>query len=190
VLDLESIRKKVRNLLDKERFAHSEAVEKVAAHLAEKWNVSVDKARAAALLHDVSRCMTPEKMLVRARELGIKAGRLEEMEPKLLHAELSSLIARDEFGVTDKDVLSAIEKHTIGSPGMSVLDKIVYLADHIEPGRNFSGVEKVRKLAEEDLERAIVASTSAMIAAIIAKGMPVHPGTVETRNYYLLGDSR
>ena len=188
--DIESKREKLLKLLDGERFRHSESVESEAARLASIWGVAPDKARLAGLLHDSSRFMDPSQMLDLAKKLGLPFGPIEEIEPKLLHAGLSAHVAKKDFGVSDPEVLQAIERHTIGRPGMSLLDKIIYLADHIEPTRDYEGVIEIRELSSKDLNRAIVASTSAMIDYLVSKGYAIHPGTVETRNYYLLNPGK
>ena len=107
-------------------------------------------------------------------------------EPKLFHGEIGRHLAKDEFGVKDQEILTAIENHTTGRPGMSRLEKIIYLADHVEIGREFSGIDRIRKLAFTDLDRAIIAFAENSIAYFLKLGLPFHPATVETRNYLLL----
>lgn len=125
-------------------------------------------------------------MLKEARRLKLKIDPISRFEPKLLHAGLSARLAKKHFGIRSKEILNAISKHTIGAPGMSKLEKIIYLADHIEEGRNFLEVSKTRRLAFKDLDQAIVETSSQMLSFLLKKGLPIHPGTVETRNYYLL----
>jgi len=182
----EDILKKLEKVLDRERFEHSLRVEKVAVKLAKRHGVSKNKASIAALLHDCARQYSRRQLLRVARKFRIKIDPVSFFEPKLLHAKLSALLAKRDFGVISKDVLGAIEKHTVGAPNMSKLEKIIYLADHIEEGRDFSGVNRARKLAAKDLDRAIIESASNMIRFLLQKGLPVHAGTVETRNHYIL----
>jgi predicted HD superfamily hydrolase involved in NAD metabolism len=182
----EDILKKLERVLDRERFEHSLRVEKVAVKLAQKHRVSRAKASIAALLHDYARQYSRGQLLRVARKFKIKIDPVSIFEPKLLHAELSARLAKRDFKVRSKDILGAIEKHTIGAPKMSKLEKIIYLADHIEEGRNFSGVKKVRRLAAKDLDQAIVESASNMLSYLVQKKLPIHPGTVNTRNHYLL----
>jgi predicted HD superfamily hydrolase involved in NAD metabolism len=177
---------KLRDALDRERFEHSLRVEKTALSLAKRYKVSTKKASLAALLHDCGRKFSKKGMLKEARRAGIKIDPISRFEPKLLHAELSAYLAKKTFGIKSKEILGAIQKHTIGSPKMSKLEKIIYLADHIEEGRNFSGVKKARKTALKDLNKAIVEVATEMINYLIKKKLPVHPGTLLTRNYYLL----
>lgn len=178
--------KRLERSLDRERFKHSLRVENVALVLARKHGVSVKKASIAALLHDYARKYSRAGLLRAARRLRLKIDPVSRFEPKLLHAELSARLARKDFKITSPEILNAIRKHTVGAPGMNKLEKIIYLADHIEEGRNFSGVKRTRRRAFKDLNRAIVESSSNMLRFLLQKGLPVHPGTVRTRNYYLL----
>lgn len=177
---------KLRKALARDRFEHSLRVEKTAVALAKQHKVSVNKASLAALLHDYARKFSRSGMLKEARRQKIEIDPISRFEPKLLHAELSAYLAKKDFRVRSKEILNAIRKHTVGAPGMSKLEKIIYLADHIEEGRNFLGVSKTRRLAFKDLDRAIVETSSQMLSYLLKKGLPIHPGTVETRNYYLL----
>ncbi|MFS8512340.1 MAG: bis(5'-nucleosyl)-tetraphosphatase (symmetrical) YqeK, partial [Planifilum fulgidum] len=92
---------------------------------------------------------------------------------------------REELGVDDEEVLNAIRSHTTGRPGMSLLEKVVFLADYIEPGRSFSGVEEVRRLAREDLDRAILKALDNTIVYLVERGFKVYPLTILTRNDFL-----
>lgn len=177
---------KLRDALAQDRFEHSLRVEKTAVALAKRHKVPIQKAGLAALLHDYARKFSRSRMLKEARRLKLKIDPISRFEPKLLHAKLSARLAKKDFGIRSKEILDAIRRHTIGAPGMSKLEKIIYLADHIEEGRNFIGASKTRRLAFKDLDQAIVETSSQMLSFLLKKGLPIHPGTVETRNYYLL----
>ncbi len=181
-----NILNKLREYLDQERFEHSLRVEKTAVKMARKHGVSVKKASLAALLHDCARKYSRQELLTQAKRFNLKIEAVSRFEPKLLHADLSALLAKRDFGITSAEILGAIKKHTTGTPGMTGLEKIIYLADHIEEERKFPGVDRIRRLAAKDLNRAIIESTSNMLKYLLDKGLPVHPGTVKTRNYYLL----
>jgi predicted HD superfamily hydrolase involved in NAD metabolism len=181
-----AIIEKLKAVLDPERFEHSLRVEKTAVKLARKYGVSVKKASQAALLHDYARKFKGEKLLQAAKKFKLKIDAISEFEPKLLHAELGSLLVKRDFGITSSAILKAIKKHTIGSPRMNKLEEIIYLADHIEEGRDFAGVKKIRELAFKDMDKAIIASTAKMLSFLIKKELPLHSGTVQTRNYYLM----
>lgn len=178
--------KKLKQELDPARFKHSLGVEKTALALARRYRVSKQKTSLAALLHDCARKYDRPALLRQAKKFGLKIDPVSRFEPKLFHAELSALLAKQDFGIRSAEILNAIRKHTLGAPGMRKLEKIIFLADHIEEGRDFAGVKKLRQLAGRDLDQAIVASTSLTLKHLLAKGLPVHPGSIRTRNHYLL----
>jgi predicted HD superfamily hydrolase involved in NAD metabolism len=171
--------------LDPERLKQSLRVEKVALRLGQRWRVDKKKIIVAALLHDCARRFNGQQLLKVARKLGLKIDPVRKYQPKLFHAEISAYLAKKEFGVKSKEVLRAIRFHTTGAPKMTKLEKIIYLADHIEEGRNFPGVKKMRKLAFENLDLAILESTHQMLRYLLRENLPIYPQTIETRNYYL-----
>ena len=183
--DREQIIKRLKSTLDSERFGHSLRVEKIALALGKKWRVDQQKIIPAALLHDCGRRYDRPGLLRQARKLGLTIDRIRKFEPKLFHAEISARLARTEFKVRSSEVLCAIRHHTVGAPKMSKLDQIIYLADHLEAGRNFAGVRTLRALAFKDLDRAVFESTSSMLKHLLSEKLPIYPGTVETRNYFI-----
>ncbi|MFA6431858.1 MAG: bis(5'-nucleosyl)-tetraphosphatase (symmetrical) YqeK [Candidatus Margulisiibacteriota bacterium] len=183
---MENIRKKLKETLDPERYEHSLRVEKSAIELAQKYGVSVEDASIAGLLHDCSRKYTKQEMLEVAQKIGLEIDPIRKLEPKLFHAEISAHMAEKEFGIRSKEVLQAIRVHTVGSENMSTLDKIVYLADHIEEGRDFIGVDHIRNLAYKDLDKAVFESVSNMLKFLVGNNLPIYPQTIAVRNRYLL----
>jgi len=107
---------------------------------------------------------------------------LLQYSPVLWHAPVGAEAVREELGIDDEEVLDAIRFHTTGRPGMSLLEKVIFLADYIEPGRSFSGVEEVRRLARENLDRAILKALDNTILYLIERGFKVYPQTLLTRN--------
>jgi len=180
------ILEKLKRDLDPKRFKHCVRAEATAVSLAKKHGVSIKLASIAALLHDYARKFSRSDLLKQAIKFRLKIDAIGKFEPKLFHAELSALLARQEFGITSFQILNAIKKHTVGSPKMTTLEKIIYLSDHIEAGRSFSGVKRLRKLAFTNLDRAVVESASNMLLFLLGQGLPIYPGTIATRNYYLL----
>lgn len=177
--------RKLSQTLDAKRFKHSLRVEAIALALGKRWKVDSEKLSQAALLHDCGRRFDRQELLREAKRIGLKIDPIRKTEPKLFHAEISAHLAKSEFGVRSAGVLRAICRHTIGAPAMSRLEKIIFLADHIEEGRIFSGVKKMRKLAFADLDRAILESTDRMLGFLIKSKLPIFPGTVITRNAFL-----
>jgi len=185
-MDEKNIIKRLKSLLGPSRFRHSLRVRQKALRLSKFHQIDLKKARIAGLLHDVSRYMDRKALLQFAEKIKLKIDPISRLEPKLLHAAISAHIARHKFGVKDPQVLKAISSHTLGRVNMSALEKIIYIADHVEEGRSHAGVKKARKLAETDMDRTIVAISSSMIRYLLDQGLPVHPMTVKVRDHYLL----
>jgi predicted HD superfamily hydrolase involved in NAD metabolism len=133
------------------RYQHSVRVARCADLLAQRHGLAAHKARLAGMLHDLARLYSPARLLAECEARGLGIGPAEREHPMLLHARLGAAIAREQFGVEDGEVLSAIAKHTTGAPEMSPLDCIVYLADSLEPGRSFPERAELWELALRDL---------------------------------------
>jgi len=185
-MDEKKIIQKLRKLLGPSRFKHSLRVKEKALHLSRFHKVDQKKAGIAGLLHDVSRYMDRTRLLKLAEKIKMKIDPIARFEPKLLHAPLSAYIARTKFGIKDRQILKAVSSHTLGRKNMTMLEKIVYVADHVEEGRSHSGAAHARRLAQMDINQAVVAISSSMIKYLLDNDLPVHPMTVEVRNYYLI----
>lgn len=185
-MDEKEIIGKLKRLLDPSRFKHSLRVKEKVIQLSKNRQIDREKAVIAGLLHDCSRFMDRKRLLKLAERLKMRIDPISRLEPKLLHAPLSAYIARTRFGIKDPQVLRAISHHTLGRKNMSMLEKIVYVADHIEEGRSHTDAKRARRIAKRDIDNAIVAISSSMIRYLLHKDLPVHPGTYEVRNYYLL----
>lgn len=168
------------------RFRHSRDVSRTAVRLAECWDVDVEKARLAGILHDCTRNLKGEELLACARNNGMQLSDIEILQPALIHAPLGAILAERRFGVTDPEILQAIRRHTTGAARMSQLDKIIYLADSIEPGRNYPGVQQSRELAEKDLDAAVLITFDHSIRFVLEGGGLLHPDTIEGRNSLLM----
>lgn len=168
------------------RYRHSQGVASYAAELALKYRAEIGKARLAGLLHDYARDLPDEEILALAEKAGLITCEVERSSPVLLHGPVGAYLIKRELGLDDKDILQAISRHTVGSADMTLLDKIIYLADALEPGRHYPGVEFLRSLAEEDLNKALLKSLESSITYVLKKGQLLHPATVEARNYLLL----
>lgn len=168
------------------RLEHSRAVAVTAAELAARFGADAGKARLAGLLHDCARGVPSNILLQTARASGIVVTDVERREPVLLHAPVGAVIARRDYGVDDDEVLGAIRWHTTGGPDMTLLAQIVFLADYIEPGRNFPGVERLRELAATSLPDALLAAYDATLRQLMGAGRLIHPAAVEGRNALLM----
>ena len=151
-MNYSEIKKKLKKSQDKERYEHTKGVMYTAGCLAMAHGYYLEKAMLAGLLHDCAKCIPNDEKLALCTEHNILVSPLEAENPFLLHAKLGAFLAESEYNITDPDVLHAIKVHTTGEPDMNILDKIIFIADYIEPGRNKApNLEKVRKLAFHDL---------------------------------------
>ena len=184
-ISIDEIRDKLQQILSPKRFAHSIHVMEASGMLAEKYGEDVDKAVLAGLIHDCARDLKKNETFALCRKYDIIADNIMQSQPELLHGKVGSYLARELFGVYNHRVLSAVAEHTMGCEGMDKLCCIVFIADYIEEGRSYPGVETIRKAADESLEKAVVASLDNTIGYILGKGGLLHPQTIATRNWAL-----
>ena len=180
-LPLSRLRPVALSYLKHQRIPHVLGTEQEAIRLAERYGADVEKARVAALLHDCTKRLDMEEQLALCRQYGIQLDELEQRALKLLHAKTGAAIARDVFGVDD-EIYRAIWWHTTGHAGMTLLEKVMYLADYIEPSRDFPGVEELRRVCYEDLDQGLLLGLEMTIQEMTAMGNPVHRATVEARD--------
>lgn len=180
--DINTIKQRVRSVLSEKRFRHTLGVADEAERLAVRWGASPESAYLAGLIHDMAKEIPYDDALRMLESFGFKADDDLRRCPALLHGPLAACLAQREFGISDTDILSAVRYHTTGRAGMTVLEKIIYLADFIEPNRCFDGVDEVRQLAYENLDRAVLAESDMVIVFTVERGSFLHRGTVDTRN--------
>ena len=166
-----------RKRLSEKRYGHTVRVANTAESLARKHGLDPDQTRLAALLHDAARETEPDEFLRLAKEWNLSVGAPERQSPKLLHGPVAAELARRELGVADEEVLAAIRVHTIGAAEMGPLALALYVADKIEPARNYASVGKIRALASSDLREAAAESLRRVIAHNEGRGRSVHPAS-------------
>ncbi len=176
---LESAGAFARSRLSERRYEHTLRVADTAEDLALAHDLEADKARLAALLHDAAREMGPEEFLKLAERWHLQVGDPEQQSPKLLHGPVAAELARRELGIDDGEVLEAVKAHTTGKPGMGPLALVLYVADKIEPARDYPSVGRLRKLAGEDLRRAAEESLQRAIAHNEERGKATHPASLK-----------
>lgn len=171
--------------LDKKRYAHTLGVAYTAVSLAMAHETDMYNAYLAGLLHDNAKCISSEKKRKLCKKYDIVLNEAEDKNPDLLHAKLGAIRAREKYHVEDRAVLEAIKYHTTGKPAMTELEKIIYIADYIEPNRKMlPGLPEIRTTAFRDLNRAMVLILKNTLAYLREKGVFIDPMTLETYEYY------
>ncbi len=180
-LPLEQLRPVALSCLNHRRIPHVLGTEQEAVRLAVRYGADVEKARRAALLHDCTKRLSKKEHLELCRQYGIPLDDVERKAGSLLHAKTGAEEARRVFGVDD-EIYGAIRYHTTGRAHMTLLEKIIYLADYIEPSRDFPGVEKLRKACYEDLDKGLLKGLEMTIGKLEAEGGPIHHAAIEARD--------
>lgn len=176
--DLAWLRHKTDAFLKPTRIAHVRGCEETAARLARRWGDDPENAAEAGILHDITKKLSTDEQLRLVEKYGIVLDDADIAAPQTLHALTGAWFSREHFGVPD-NIFSAIEWHTTGRAGMTTLEKIVYLADFIEPTRDFPGVERVRTSAFEDLDRAMIEALQMSMDVVVRRGAVPHPRSAE-----------
>ena len=178
-------KKTLRKYLDRDRFEHSEGVMYTAAALAMRYGEDLEKAQIAGILHDCAKCMPDSKKLKICEKNHIEVTEAEKMSPFLLHAKVGAYIAKAKYDIEDTEILDAIACHTTGKPAMTLLEKIIYISDYIEPMRNkASNLEEVRKMAFVDLDEALFKILSDTLVYLEKSSKKMDPMTMQTYEYY------
>ena len=152
--DFAKMQKKLSKYLDEDRYEHTMGVMYTCASLAMVHGYDIQDAQAAGLLHDCAKCIPNKKKLKLCKSYHLEVSEFEESHPFLLHAKLGACIAKEKYHIEDREILSSITYHTTGKPAMSTLEKIVYIADYIEPMRDKApNLERIRKIAFVDLDQ-------------------------------------
>lgn len=173
------IREKVKLQLKHKRYEHTLGVAYTAACLAFIYDADPLKAELAGILHDCAKCMRDDELIAACGKAGIPLSREELLSPQVIHAKYGSYLAEQEYGITDKDILNAIRFHTTGRPDMSVLEKIIFTADYIEPMRkDLPELQYLRKLAFTDIDRCMYLILKGTMDYIAGKSSVIVPDTL------------
>ncbi len=175
---------KMQQLLPEKRLKHCLGVEQTAIELAERFGVDREKAGLAGLLHDYAKKLSDEEFLTLIDKYDLDP-KLKDWGNNVWHGMVGIYKIREDLGLSDPEILRAIEIHTVGSAQMSDLDKVVYVADYIEPNRDFPGVEEAREIAHISLNRAVAYETAHTVEYLAHQGLPIFPQTLETYNAYV-----
>ena len=183
------LRDQVYAMLKPSRIHHVAGCEKAAAALAARWGADPEIAAEAGILHDMTKRWTAEEQYRFCREQGIELDACEMESPQLLHAKTGAREAKLRFGASD-EICQAIRWHTTGKPEMSLLEKILYLADVIEENRNYQGVDELRRLCFEDLDEAMAYATRSSLEHVRESGNQIHHDTLDAYRWYSAADNR
>ncbi|MBJ8350144.1 bis(5'-nucleosyl)-tetraphosphatase (symmetrical) YqeK [Streptococcus zalophi] len=176
--------KKLEQVVTKERLKHMIGVEETSIRLARLNHYDAEKAGLAGLLHDYAKNLSDAEFIHLIDKYQLDES-LKQWNNNIWHGLVGTYKIQEDLGLTDKEILQAIKYHTTGSSQMSLLDKIVYVADYIEPNRDFPGVDEARKLAESSLDKAVAYETAQTISYLVKKRIPIHPRTIQTYNAYI-----
>ncbi|MDR2591135.1 MAG: bis(5'-nucleosyl)-tetraphosphatase (symmetrical) YqeK, partial [Oscillospiraceae bacterium] len=172
------LREEAHSMLDTKRIPHVDATEEVAVRLASFWNVNKDDAGEAAILHDITKRLDFEQNMCIITSYGLISSDYSRTEEKIIHAITGAIIAKTKFGVSD-DVANAIRRHTTGCRGMTTLDKIIYIADYIEATREMPQIEDLRKLAFENLNKAVVMGLEMSVNDLLSRDIIPNAATYD-----------
>ncbi len=178
-------RKTLKDSISNRRYLHSIGVSNTSACLAMKYGCDLYSALIAGLLHDCAKGLKENDLIKKCEEAGIKITDVEYANPELLHAKAGSVVAKEKYGISDNGILGAIRCHTTGRPEMTLLEKIVFVADYIEPNRtNLPMLEDVRKLAFDDIDRSVCLLCRLTLDHLKDNAKSIDPQTMKTYEYY------
>jgi len=185
-MDIKQIEKTLKGMLPERRLKHSLNVSKCAVKLSEIYKCDKEKAEIAGLVHDCAKYFTDEQIEDSIERFNVELDPLEVNNIALSHSVIGSYVAVDVFNIKDEEIINAIKYHTTGKENMSLLEKIIYMADLIEEDRKFPRVEELRELTYSGkLEEALLLSFNNTIKFVIDNNQLIHPRTIKARNYIL-----
>lgn len=181
----------VKSVLSEYRFTHSLGVAKKAIELAKIYGVQEEIAKKVGIAHDIAKEMTDEEMIEYAKANNIRIDEIETVKPSLLHGKIGADIAAKKFGFT-QDMINAIKWHTTGRENMSMLEKIIYVADKTEENRKGTrfNLEKSRELSTQNIDETLIFLMDEFITYNVKNEWLIHPETINARNYILLNESK
>lgn len=182
---IKKLRHKIKKELDQERYEHTLGVMYTSAALAMCHGADLNQALLAGLLHDCAKCIPSDKKIKLCKKYRLGISEVEYQNPSLLHAKLGAFLARKKYHVKEQEVIYAIASHTTGRPGMSLLEKIVYIADYMEPGREeLPNMAEVRRLAFQDIDECLYRILRDSLVYLRTKDMAIDTMTEKTYEYY------
>lgn len=179
------IKRKVKAALDKERYQHTLGVAYTASAIAMRYAVDFDKAFLAGIVHDCAKNIPNDEKYSMCKKYKVDLTETEKNVPALVHAKLGAYLAESLYGIKDQEILNAVRYHTTGRPGMSLYEKIIFVSDYIEPGRNSQpNLQEIRQMAFMDLDIALLRILTDTINYLNHKSAVMDPMTMKTYEYY------
>ena len=188
-MSIAEYKKIIKSMMSENRYNHCVNVSKEAVKLAKRYGGDEEKAAVAGILHDITKEMPKEEQLQIMLDSGIILDDIQKNAPKLWHGISGSVYIKKHFGIEDEDILNAICYHTTGRAGMSLIEKIIYVADCVSADRTYQNVSKLRKLSEKSLDSVIFEMTRITISGLAESGFPLHRDTVDAYNQLCLKKS-
>lgn len=184
-MDINFLKKELSSILSKKRYEHSIRVLETAIELAKIYNIDLEKVAIAAILHDFAKEFKRDELVSISKNFFKEETEdyLDNIE--ILHSYAGTYIAKNKFNINDSDILNAIKYHTTGRKNMSLIEKIVYIADAIEPKRDYPHVKKIRELAFKNLDKAILVEVNNKIEYLVNENLVIHINSIEMRNWLL-----
>lgn len=183
--DTEAYMKLIKERLSDYRFYHSVCVAESAVQLAKRFGADEEKARVAGILHDVMKEETKEHQLAVIEKAGMKMTELEKKNKKVYHQMSGAAYVKEELGITDDEIINAIRYHTTGRRSMSLLEKIIYLADFISADRDYEDVDVMRRKVEEGMEEGMLYAFRYTIVDLVNQCKEIHPDTLDAYNWVI-----
>ncbi len=183
--EIRNIKKKVKTELDKERYQHTLGVAYTASCLAMRYREDIKKAYIAGILHDCAKCIPTEKKFKMCKDYGIELTESEKANPALIHAVLGAYLAKKEYNIKDNEIIDSIRTHTTGEPDMSMMQKIIFVADYIEINRDVApNLTDIREMAFTDINKAVKKILSDTLDHLNTKTAAIDPMTKKTYEFY------
>lgn len=179
------LRNKLKTVLSESRYEHTLGVEFTSANLAMCYKADIDKSKIAGLLHDCAKCIDDDEKLLECNRYNIKVSEYEKKVKSLLHSKLGAYYAKAKYNIDDDEILNAIKYHTTGRPNMSLIEKIVFVADYIEPSRNQApNLDYIRYISYKDLDLAVYEILKDTLKYLNDNNQIIDDSSNQTYNYY------
>lgn len=186
----EKINTYVKDNLYEKRYIHTLGVVKMAKELGNKYGADTYKLSIAAILHDAAKPLKDEELIARAEKYGIQLDYASKHMPQLLHGPVAAELGKELFSISDIEIYNSVYYHTTGRSGMSLYEKIIYMADMIEEGRKFEGVDDLRKLTFKNIDEALLKASTDTLIYVLERKLLIHPLTIEMRNSLIMQTPR